>query len=249
MLLPLLPALPEVAYGQSNEVVREEARNLYHLVPDVPVSLVGGHEAHLSDLWRDKPLLITLFYRRCTGTCSPFLRSLQAAIEKSGGLGKDYRVISLSFDPQDTVEDVQAMAEALDIHDRQNWLFGIGAPEDIERVADAIGFWYKKDAVTDQFDHPSLIAAVRGGRIIRVLLGTTVNPSRLKEALFELKGVFVPVYALPGEDVLFRCLEFAGVSQQVRFSWGMLLLFLPGGMALLAAVAVFGSTRRSNNVG
>ncbi len=232
-----------MAVESEDDIFRQEAKSLYNQVPNVEISLTEGRQIRLSELWRDKPVLVTLFYNRCTGSCSPFLRSLKEAVEEVGGLGDDYRIVSLSFDPKDTLEDVSTLASTLEIQQKSKWLIGTAAPGDITQIADAIGFWYKRQPATDQFDHPSLIAAVRDGKVVRVLLGSMVEPSRLKELIFELQGIFVPFYSRPGENILFRCLQVDESSQSVRFSWGMLLLFFPGLLALVVTWVLF---RRKN---
>lgn len=226
------------------DLVREESKHLYMPVPDIDVELIDGRHVRLADLWRDTPLLVTLFYSHCAGTCTPFLRSLHTAVEQNGGLGSEYRVLSLSFDPHDTLENARATAAAVGVESGGAWLFGTSTPADVARLAEAVGFWYEPVQATNQFDHPSLVAAVRDGTVVRVLLGTTVNASRLKSALFELKGVYVPLYSRPGENVLFRCLQIDALTQEVRFDWGMLLLVVPGLLALAIGGTIFRTTGR-----
>jgi protein SCO1/2 len=53
----------------------------------------------------DKPTILTLNYFRCTGICTPLLNGLtgmlnQILIEP----GRDFQVITVSFDPKDTPE-------------------------------------------------------------------------------------------------------------------------------------------------
>jgi cytochrome oxidase Cu insertion factor (SCO1/SenC/PrrC family) len=227
------------ARGQTDDLVKEESKRLYSQVPDAEITLPDLSKRRLSDLWRDKPVLITFFFKECTGTCNPFLRSLKAAVEKAGGLNEDYRIVSLSFDPKDKPSDAGLMADSVGAAQNDGWLFGTIAPDDIQRITDAIGFWYKLEPGTGQFDHPSSVTAVRDGKVVRVLLGTNVDPSRLKEVLFELKGVFVPFYSKPGENILFRCFQLDENSQSVGFSWGMLVLLIPGMLALVIARLIF----------
>lgn len=241
-----LSAMANNPKRQKNEVLQIESKSLYHQVPDAEIFLPDGQKVYLSTLWKKKPILITLFYNRCTGTCSPFLRSLKSAVEKVGGLGEDYQVVSLSFDPTDTRDEVDALANSLGIQQKNKWWVGTASPENIARISKAIGFWYKWESSSNQFDHPSLVAAVRDGKIIRVLLGSIVDPSRLKEVLWEFKGVFVPFYTQPGKNIIFRCLELDEQSQKIRLSWGLLILFAPGLAAIAVATAIFRKRARSN---
>src|SRR4249920_1640727 len=60
------------------------------------------------------------------------------------------------------------------------------APDDVRRLADATGFWFDWDEQTTQFDHPAMIAAIRRGRLVRLLVGGTVTPARLDEIAREV---------------------------------------------------------------
>lgn len=233
--------------SQADLVLQEEARHLYRVVPDVPVQTLALNnsirEFQLSELWRDQPLLITLFYKECTGSCSPFLRSLDDAVKKTGGLGSDYKILSLSFDPRDTAKSVSQFSKSLGIEDNGKWIMGVSTPEAIQQLTKNIGFWYKIDGSTKQYEHPTMIAAVRAGKIIRVLMGANVSKQRFKEMVWELQGKFVPFYTRPGEKTIFRCLQLNERTQEVNLNWGLLILILPGTLALLTAYLLFKGTR------
>lgn len=236
---------PLKAQEQEKEILEKVSKSLYNQVPDVEISLPNNQKLLLSELWKDKPVLINFFYRECTGTCNPFLRSLKTTVEKVGGISEDYRILSLSFDPKDGPREVAAMAEAVGVEKQKDWMFGTIKPIDIQKISDAIGFWYRLDSKTGQFDHASSITAVRNGKVIRVLLGSLVTPTRFRDMLYELKGTFVPTYSNPGENVLFRCFRVDELSKSVKFGWGMLILFIPGFCALLIAGVLFHKSSHS----
>ena len=53
----------------------------------------------------DKPTILTLNYFTCTGICSPLLNALAGALNQIGiEPGKDFQVVTVSFDPSDTPE-------------------------------------------------------------------------------------------------------------------------------------------------
>lgn len=229
----------ELREEDSESIVQIESKALLRQVPDIEFVDVNGKTQRFSELWGDKPLLVTLFYQRCTGSCSPFLRSLRSAILKIGGLGDEYRVVSLSFDPEDSVERVAELAQVLEVGDPEGWYVGVAQPEEVAAVAEAIGFWFQRIGNTEQFDHPSLIAAVRDGRVNRVLLGNVVSHPRFRELVLELKGVHVPFYLDPDADTLFRCLDVDMESGELKPGWGLLVMILPGMLAFMGAWFVF----------
>lgn len=241
LLLVALVALvfaSDAAEAETTSLVREEARHVLEQVPDLALSLPAGDDVRLSSLWSEKPLLVTLFYQRCTGACSPFLRSLGHAVERVGGLGDTYRIVSVSFDADDTAARVGELAEALDVGAPGAWLLGVSSPDEVKALSDAIGYSYERIAGTSQFDHPSLVAAVRDGRIVRVLWGNTVSVPRFRELVMELRGTHVPFYTDPDAKTRFRCLDVDDRGE-VRLGTGLLVLLLPACVALLVAISVF----------
>src|SRR5512135_2863325 len=64
----------------------------------------GGNDVTLRQLV-DKPTILTLNYFRCAGICTPLLNGIVDALNKIGlEPGKDFQVITVSFDPRDTPE-------------------------------------------------------------------------------------------------------------------------------------------------
>ena len=221
----------------------DEGRYLNKVLPDILAQSEGTPNFQLSDFWRDKPVLVTMVFARCAGICSPFLSSLKSAADSVGGVGQDYRLVVLSFDPQDTAADMAVLARHVGIQNHRGWIFATTHPAEIRRVADAMGFWFRWDEDRHQFDHPAMLAGIRTGRILRLLVGGTVSPARLREVLDELRGGFVKAYPLPGK-VMFRCFQYDPATQRYTPDWGFLLLFLPGSVALFATCWVFRTARR-----
>jgi cytochrome oxidase Cu insertion factor (SCO1/SenC/PrrC family) len=226
------------AGGTPASVFRTETRVAEHVLPDAELRLGDGRIMLLSTLWRERPLLLTLFYRHCAGTCIPSLLLIRDAAARSGALGRDFRVLALSFANSDTAEDMRTQAAALGLQNDPNWLFAVGRTEDVQRIADALGFWFRRDLVTGQYDHPTLLVAVDQGRVVRALLGYPIPAERFGELVWELRGRFVPYYRLPGQSWL-RCFEFNGRTGAMRPDWGLLLLLAPGMTAIFVAIGVF----------
>lgn len=216
----------------------QEDRYIYRKMPDVPIRTAQS-TVKLSRLWKEKPLIFTMVYTRCTGVCYPFLHSLKAALPEVGGLGKDYRVVVISFDPRDNTETMQRMARALGLADNPDWLFGTAAEEDIHRLAQTVGYWSSWEPTVGQYDHPAvLIGITQSGSVARFLVGATVQPVRLHEVVRELRGEFIPTYPLPGRNVIFSCFQY-DPEKGVAFDWGFLLLMMPGIVTIGGTVWIF----------
>lgn len=226
------------SFGTASKEPPDEDRYIYGQVPDIPIQTVQASGLPLSTIWQAKPLLFTMVFTHCTGVCSPFLRSLKSAVSEAGGLGTDYRVLVLSFDPEDTAADMDAMADDLGVKSNPGWIFGIATPSDITRLATATGFWFQWDQPTQQYDHPAVVVTIDRGKVVRMLVGATVPRASLSEVVQELRGKFVASYALPGK-VAFRCFEYDPSSGRYTLDWGVLLMILPGALAIFATACVF----------
>jgi len=228
--------------GSSN--LPNEEQVIYRHMPDVSLKTTRQGSIFLSQLWCEKPVLVTLVFSRCAGVCSPFLRSLGEATLRIGGAGEDYYVVVLSFDPEDTAEDMQAMATTLQLHNRPGWIFGVGPPEEIQRLARASGFWFRSVNDTGQYDHPAMLMGIRQGRLVRLLVGATVEPALLRLVVHELQGEMVPSYPLPDPRVPFRCFGYDPATGRSRLDWGALVLLSPSLLTVMTVAGVFTMVRR-----
>jgi cytochrome oxidase Cu insertion factor (SCO1/SenC/PrrC family) len=242
-LMWLAVLLPAAAYARqslgtpSNQPPNEDLY-IYKEIPDIEIRSAGTVATKLSTLWQNEPVLLTMIFTRCAGVCSPFLRSLKSAVTDAGGLGRDYRVVVLSFDPSDTGDDMQTLADSLGLKSDPDWFFGVAHAADIRRLATASGFWFEWNPSLQLYDHPSLVVAIDRGRLLRMLAGANVPDASLREVVQELRGKFVAPYALTGK-VTFRCFEYDPQSGRYSLDWGVILMLLPGACATLAVIWIF----------
>jgi protein SCO1/2 len=236
---PVVSAAAEPVDRRS--VPPDEDRLLYGVVPDVTLSTSAGRTVKLLDLAGGRPLLLTFVFTRCPGVCSPFLRSWRAADRSTS----DYVRVVVSFDPRDTAPDMATLADHLALNEveRDTWTFAVAERDDVRRLADATGFWWDWDESRQTFDHPAMIAAVRDGRLIRLLVGGSITSARLDELVREASGAFVASYPLPGR-VRFRCVEFDAATGRVTLSWGFAVLLLPPLCTIMATAIVFATGSR-----
>jgi cytochrome oxidase Cu insertion factor (SCO1/SenC/PrrC family) len=220
----------------------DEERFVNVPVPNIALTTTAGHRTNLEDVAGGRPLLLALVFTRCAGVCSPFLASWRAADAWLAESAKIRRVV-LSFDPRDTVDDMAGFSRHFGVDRDATWTFAVAAPDDVRRLAAAAGFWYDWDASRQQFDHPAMLAAVRDGRLIRLLVGAVVTSARLDELVREATGRFVPSYPLPGR-VRFRCVQYDARTGRASLDWGFSLLFLPVGAVGLATAAMFSAGAR-----
>lgn len=137
----------------------------------------------------NKPTILSFVYFDCPGLCSPLLEGVGSVIKKTDMvLGKDYQVITISFNYRDTPEKAKEkknkFVEKYSKGNGDGWIFLTTDSATIFKITDATGF--KTKAVGLDFVHPSAIIAISPqGMITRYLYGITFNPTDFKLAVFE----------------------------------------------------------------
>lgn len=231
------------AAGASAAPLPREEPVVYRRVPNITLSDVEGSTVQLSELWRRRPVIVTLVFERCFSICPFYLSSLKSAVAAVGGAGEDFDVLVVSFDPADTRESLQRLAERHRLRRQPGWIFALARPTEVRRLAESIGFWIEGGEDGAPFDHPAMLAAIDRGTVVRLLVGATVHERRLREVVWELNRQPVSTYPIPSPDVWFRCFDYDPEKGRVTFNWGLLLLLAPGVTMFLAAAAIFGSQR------
>ncbi|MEI6821330.1 MAG: SCO family protein [Bacteroidota bacterium] len=136
-----------------------------------------------------KPTILSFVYFDCPGLCSPLLEGLGSVMQKTKlELGKDYQVITISFNFRDTPEKAKAKKDKfVDRYSKgksDGWIFLTTDSLSIFKITDAAGF--KTKAVGLDFVHPSAIIAVSPkGMITRYLYGITFLPVDFKMSIIE----------------------------------------------------------------
>ena len=118
--LILIPLLATSAFAQPE--LPEENRYVFRKISNALIK-TPHEEIRLSDMYTRNPVLLTLVYTKCPRICYPYLQYLQQELQKIRVDG--YRVLVLSFDPRDTVEDMVRLGKILDLPQSENWLFGV----------------------------------------------------------------------------------------------------------------------------
>jgi protein SCO1/2 len=145
-----------------------------------------------------KPTILNLVYYECPGTCSPLMWGISKFIDEVDlQLGKDYEVITISFDPTERIDlgigkKASYISTMKNKEAAKNWLFFVSDSSNIAKITQSVGFDYQK--INGQFVHPTgLIALGSDGKIIRYLRGIDFLPFDIKITLIEAaKGKIGP---------------------------------------------------------
>jgi protein SCO1/2 len=166
---------------------------------DLGVKLVNeaGDTVLLKDVIT-KPTILNLVYFQCAGTCSPLMWGISKFIDGVDlKLGKDYDVITVSFDPTERIKlginKKESYLSTMKKKDEgKNWRFFVSDSSNLAKLTSSVGFNYQK--VNDQFVHPTgLIAIAADGKIVRYLRGIDFLPFDIKITMIEAaKGKIGP---------------------------------------------------------
>ncbi len=190
----------------------------------------------------DTPTVLNLVYYSCPKLCNFATDGLLKVVNETDSLelGKDYKIITVSFDPEDTTElaskkafkyrEATKQAQATEL----NWPFLVGDDENINKLTEAVGFKYKVDG--EEFAHSSaLIVITPEGQISRYLHGIQHIPSDFRLSLLEAsKGEIGDSKLL--NSVLLFCYGFDPVGK--KYALKALNVVKAGGVVTLLTLGI-----------
>ncbi|MDT8375944.1 MAG: SCO family protein [Mariprofundaceae bacterium] len=153
----------------------------------------GGESFTLGGLL-GRPLLLVLSYYSCDGACPAINRNLRDTLAgvKRWERGRDYRVLTLSFDPHDTPESLRMFMQhaGFGTHSSEGWRLALlNDPADIGRLTESLGykfFWSPRDAM---FLHPNVyILLSPEGRVMRYLYGASISSTDMELSITKAYG-------------------------------------------------------------
>lgn len=184
----------------------------------------------------DKPTVLSFVYFDCPGMCSPLLDGISDVVSKMDmELGKDFQVITISFNTKDTPEKARTkklnFVQNISQDHREHWIYLTGEEENIKAITNAVGFKYKP--LGFDFAHPSIITVLSPeGKITRYLYGIEFLPFDLKLAVIEAqKGQAMPT--------INRVIDFCFAYDPVDKSYGLQVTKVVGILTLFILLIVF----------
>src|SRR5947209_20105922 len=168
-----------------------------HLSQQAPLDLTfmdeSGQPVQLRQYFGQKPVLVALVYYQCPMLCSQVLNGLTGALNGivRFNVGRDFNVVTVSFDTRDTPEAARAQKKSY-LHryrregSEQGWHFLTGKKEQINALAESLGFHYAWDPDIQQFAHASAIMLLTpDGRIAQYYYGIEYAPRDLQFGIIE----------------------------------------------------------------
>jgi protein SCO1 len=168
-----------------------------HLNQQIPLDLVfvdeTGQPVELRQYFGSKPVILALVYFQCPMLCSQVQNGLTGALNGivRFNVGRDFNVLTVSFDPRDTPQDAaQAKKTYVSRYRRQSaaegWHFLTGRKDQIDALASAVGFRYAWDPDHQQFAHASgIMLLTPDGRLAQYYYGIEYAPRDIQLGLIE----------------------------------------------------------------
>ena len=169
-------------------------QNLDAQIPlDLTFTDSKGRTVAIGDFLGDRPALLTLVYYECPMLCTQILNGLTRSLRGllSFDVGKEFDVITVSIDPGETPSLAAAKKEEyVKRYGRagadRGWHFLTGRQDQIERLAQAVGFRYQYDPETGLYLHASgIMVLTPEGKLARYFYGVDYAPKDVRLGLIE----------------------------------------------------------------
>ena len=221
-----------------------------------------GKTVRLGDYFHSgRPVILNLVYYTCPMLCGEELAGEASALSMLKFTpGKEYEVVSVSFNPDETPKDAaekkQVYIARINEHlehktSGDGWHFLTGQQPQIKQLADAVGFHYRRDPQTKQFIHATGIMIVTpAGRIAQYYYGVEFSPKDIRLGLIEAaRGNIGNVV----DEVLLYCYHYdpktgrygAVVTNIIRLAGAATMLILGGFLIVMFRRESHGGSQRT----
>jgi protein SCO1/2 len=205
-----------------------------------------GQAVQLKQYFGSKPVILALVYFQCPMLCSQVQAGLAGALNGivRFNVGRDFNVVTVSFDPRDTPESAaENKKTSLSRYRRagadQGWHFLTGRKDQIDALAQAVGFRYVWDPEIKQFAHASgIMLLTPDGRVAQYYYGIEYPPRDIQLGLIEAsRGKIGNVV----DQMLLYCYHYdptqgrygAAIFNILRISAAATILLLGGFMVIM----------------
>ncbi len=215
----------------------DEKKHLGRKIPDATLIDAGGNRLQLYSLIKGKPLIIIPIYTKCPSICGVISNGARDAIIELGTLGKDFRIISFSFDSTDTPKDLRSYEHRWAM-DGENWKTVSADQKTIRKIMSSIGYDYDVDSIGKQFNHPPiLIVLTPEGRISRYIYG--VNPTKRDIRLATMAAMAEKTTPGIFSGIYLRCFGYDPLTKTYKVDWRFIISTSAGMIMIVLVSAIF----------
>ncbi|MFZ1933771.1 MAG: SCO family protein [Thermoguttaceae bacterium] len=215
-------------------------QRLDHQVPlDLPFVDETGRAVRLGDYFGKKPVILVLAYYHCPKLCTMVLTGLSEAMRQLPfTVGKEFNVVTVSFDPRETPELAAKKKETYIASygkpgGAEGWHFLTGKQDAIDRLTEAVGFHYVYDAKQDMFYHPTgIMVLTPAGKISRYFYDVRFVPRDLRLGLVEASAEKI---GSPTDQVLLFCSHYD--PETGKYTANVMMFVRVGGVLTIVVLA------------
>jgi protein SCO1 len=184
---------------------------------EIPLNLAfldeTGQAVTLSQYFKPgRPVILNLVYYDCPMLCTEVLNGVTSMLGvMKFEPGKDYEVVTVSFDSREKPELAAAKKKAYVTRlgrtgAQQGWHFLSGEQSSIDALTNAVGFHYQWDQRLQQFAHATAImVATPEGKLSHYFYGVEYSPKDMRLALVEASHSKI---GNPVDQVLLYCYHY-----------------------------------------
>ncbi len=201
----------------------------------------AGKTVRLGEYFGEKPVVLAFVYYGCPSLCTMVLNGMNQSFRTlSFDIGKEYEVVTVSFDPTETPQlAAEKKAAYLKQYGRpggeQGWHFLTGDEANIKKLTQAAGFRYVWDEPTKQFAHGSAImVATPQGRLSRYFYGLEYAPKDLRLGLIEASENRIGGFS---DQVLLLCYAYNPMTG--KYGFAIMRSLQVGGIATALALGSY----------
>lgn len=223
--------------GLSSFDLPNEKKFLSRKIENIEVFDAENNIFNLFSLITNKPLIICPVYTRCPNVCNMLSNGIKTAIDGTDMLGKDFNVVSFSFDSSDRAKNLKFYQSRWKM-DGKNWKTISASYDNIKKLLSSLDFQYEYNSETKEFNHPSLIVVISPkGRISRYIYGLNPSGRDIKLAAFEAQaektspGLFKGFYL--------KCFAYDPISKTYKLDWGFIISTFAGVLMITILCTIF----------
>ncbi|MDA1354245.1 MAG: SCO family protein [bacterium] len=210
-----------------------------------------GKRVPMSEYFDGKtPVILNFVYYDCPMLCSLVLDGLVNAVKESSlKLGKDFKIITLSIDPNDKMSALNGYeskyTDQLTEETRAFWQFHLGSEDSIKALTSGVGFNYRFLPDSGEFAHSAaLIVLTPEGQVSRYLYGIQYTDLTFKLAILEAsKRRFISTL----HQTLLFCYSYDPESRSYALH-SVNLMKLSGGITIVLLLLFFLKLKRYDKV-
>ncbi len=186
-----------------------------------------GNKVLLRDVIKDRPVILMPIFYTCRSACNLVFNGVLEVVRsfKTWELGKDYDIICISINHNETPKDAQARRTlvrdvVVDSMKKKGfdkgWHFLTGTEANIKAVTDSVGFRFQYDPKTKDFNHAAgVILLTPDGVVSSYEYGVSYVPISVLKNLQTAKAQRIGPEA---QKRLFGCIEFDPNTQSYKLN-------------------------------